>query len=633
MRDILRKYILIMFTLGSAIMIIVHISLDFNIARNQDRASFENTINQIIDIIKRNNAEQSRFALEIQSDYVVRARSIATILYTNEKYYEQEKLQKIADFLEIDEINIFNKEGYISYSSKSEKIGFYINDNDKTKEFLPLLHSKNLDDSYIQSITINDKEMIYIGVKPITDENGVGFIQIGLVPERVISYREHTSILSIFSRSALEDSRVIILDGTTGELLGCSNNMYNDIKNNYYEVFKQIKTNDSKIVNINNNKYYTVYKNYKEYLIVGLKDTSNLYKDLQWHILSVILCMVVVCFISIYILYRILDKKIIYNIKDIIKVLNKIEKGDFNSRVQEKGCKEILEIECAINNMINVLVNMGNRLEKVIISTNLSISLFEYIKDLNQFLITNNTMNILSINEYEWSAIKDDAHLCKKLLSDIQKNPVTNNEGIYLYNNKFIKLNLLEEENGYFGFIEDVTSVMIEKDNMISELKLSQFMSRTDTLTGLLNKGAITSIVTKYMQESNNGVLILFDLDNFKTVNDIKGHPEGDRLLKLFANTIKQLFRVDDYVARFGGDEFAVFMCRQISNEELKEKLDLVIYEVREALKEYYTEFHISVSIGAVCITSEINNFEELYTLADRKLYESKNNGKDSYTI
>lgn len=635
MRDILRRYILIMFALGSAIMIIVHISLDFNIARNQDRASFENTINQIIDIIKRNNAEQSRFALEIQSDYVVRARSIATILYTNEKYYKQEELQKIADFLEIDEINVFNKEGYISYSSKSEKIGFYINDNDKTKEFLPLLHSKNLDDYYIQSIKddFNDKEMMYVGIKPITDENSVGFIQIGLVPERVISYREHTSILSIFSRSALEDSRVIILDGTTGELLGCSNNMYNDIKNNYYEVFKQIKTNDSKIVNINNNKYYTVYKNYKEYLIVGLKDTSKLYKDLQWHILSVILCMLVVCFISIYILYRILDKKIIYNIKDIIKILNKIEKGDFNSRVQEKGCKEILEIECAINNMINVLVNMGNRLEKVIISTNLSISLFEYIKDLNKFLITNNTMNILSINEYEWAAIKDDAHLCKKLLSDIQKNPVPNNEGIYLYNNKFIKLNLLEEENGYFGFIEDVTSVMIEKDNMISELKLSQFMSRTDTLTGLLNKGAITSIVTKYMQESNNGVLILFDLDNFKTVNDIKGHPEGDRLLKLFANTIKQLFRIDDYVARFGGDEFAVFMCRQISNEELKEKLDLVIYEVREALKEYYTEFHISVSIGAVCITPEINNFEELYTLADKKLYESKNNGKDSYTV
>ena len=556
MRDILRKYIVIMFALGSAIMIIVHISLDFNIAKNQERTEIENTINQIIDSIKRNEAEQARFEREIQSDYVISLRAIAIILAANEKFYEQEQLAKIADFLEIDEINVFNKQGYVSHSSKKENIGYYINSNEKTKEFLPLLYSTDVNDYYVQTrkSNINDGEMMYIGVNPVTQKDDVGFIQIGLVPGRIISYREHTSIESIFSRSALEHSRIMILDGTTGEFLGASNNMYKDIKDNYYEVFKQIKADDTKFINIKNKNYYTVHENYNQYLIIGLKDSSNLYKDIQWHMLSVIVCMIVVCIFGIYILDKILDKQIISNIKDIIKVLNKVEQGEFDSRVEEKGCKEFIDIECAINNMINVLVNMENRLEKVVIATKIPVSLFEYIKDLNKFFITNNTKDILSINEYEWSAIKNDAHLCKKLLFDIQKKPVPNNEGIYLYNNKFIKMNLLEEENGYFGFIEDVTSEMIEKDNMISELKLSQFKSRTDTLTGLLNKGTMTNIITEHMKEINSGVLILFDLDNFKTVNDTKGHPEGDRILKLFAKTIKDLFRVDDYVARFGGD-------------------------------------------------------------------------------
>lgn len=70
-----------------------------------------------------------------------------------------------------------------------------------------------------------------------------------------------------------------------------------------------------------------------------------------------------------------------------------------------------------------------------------------------------------------------------------------------------------------------------------------------------------------------------------------------------------------------------------MTDKEIEEKLDRVINKVREALKDYYTEFHISVSIGAASIKPDINSFEDLYKLADEKLYEAKHSGKDSYQV
>lgn len=425
----------------------------------------------------------------------------------------------------------------------------------------------------------------------------------------------------------------MILDDK-GEILGASENIDEDFKRNSKRVFNIIKNGAAdSIIEIEGNDYYTASMEYKDYMIIGGVDTKSLYKYLQWYILSIILCMILICVLGIVLLDRVLDKNIICNIKEIISVINKIEKGNFNVRIEEKGCLELVQIESAINNMINVLINMSNRLEKVVISTNLPLGLFEYMPNLNQILITNNVKEILSINEYEWEEVKTDSELCKNLLLQIEQNPVQGEPNTYIFNNKFIKLNLILEEKAYFGFIEDVTTEMIKKDNMLNELKREQIKSKIDTLTGLLNKGAITNIVTEYADKNNKGTLLLFDLDNFKKVNDTKGHPEGDRLLKVFSNIIKDLFSQEDYVARFGGDEFAVFICGNITDEDLTKKLDLVINKVREELKDYYENFHLSVSIGAGSLSDEIDTFEKLYELADRRLYVAKNNGKDNYCI
>ena len=148
MRELIRRYVAIMFIIGSAIMIFVHLILDFSIARAQQKDMFDSTMHQIVDIIKANEYERARFERELHEDYVIKARAVAYILATsdNPEIYSLDELTKIAKSLEIDEINIFDEKGYVIASCKEENIGYHINENEKSQEFLPLLYSNDEDE-------------------------------------------------------------------------------------------------------------------------------------------------------------------------------------------------------------------------------------------------------------------------------------------------------------------------------------------------------------------------------------------------------------------------------------------------------------------------------------------------------
>ncbi len=100
-------------------------------------------------------------------------------------------------------------------------------------------------------------------------------------------------------------------------------------------------------------------------------------------------------------------------------------------------------------------------------------------------------------------------------------------------------------------------------DNAITNAKTIESLTEeatTDGLTGLLNKASGTERISKLCDE-RAGTLMLFDLDNFKLVNDLYGHDMGDRVLESFADIVRHNVRGEDVVARIGGDEFMAFFC------------------------------------------------------------------------
>ena len=169
---------------------------------------------------------------------------------------------------------------------------------------------------------------------------------------------------------------------------------------------------------------------------------------------------------------------------------------------------------------------------------------------------------------------------------------------------------------------------------MQRELSLAKAEARYDKLTGLYNRNGFEQYAEHFLaQEHPKGALVLFDLDNFKKINDFEGHPEGDQILKKFAQCLNACFRKSDCIGRLGGDEFVVLIPNLIPEEILIEKLENVLHEVRAMLNGYYDKYDTSVSIGAVLMNGTAKTYAGLYQCADAALYAAKYMGKNQYCI
>lgn len=180
-----------------------------------------------------------------------------------------------------------------------------------------------------------------------------------------------------------------------------------------------------------------------------------------------------------------------------------------------------------------------------------------------------------------------------------------------------------ELEKGYLDQAEGM-------HRMKDELSRARTEAERDKLTGLYNRRGMEKRVEIFLkQETPAGTFVLFDLDNFKRVNDSEGHPEGDRVLERFAACLRECFRKDDSLGRLGGDEFAALISGPVPDERLEEIFCAVMSGVREGLETYYKKYGVSVSIGAVPIDGKVRTYKGLYKCADTALYIAKYLGKD----
>jgi len=154
-----------------------------------------------------------------------------------------------------------------------------------------------------------------------------------------------------------------------------------------------------------------------------------------------------------------------------------------------------------------------------------------------------------------------------------------------------------------------------------------------DSLTSVLNRGAFTTLVDAYLaevrqQERQEGALLVIDVDNFKRINDSFGHALGDEALRLIAGTIKEALRSVDLVGRLGGEEFGVFLpgttpdrARSVA-ERIRQAIDGVQFMAGGLPRD------LSVSVGGASFTRRVL-FNELYRVADQRLYEAKQAGRN----
>ncbi len=157
--------------------------------------------------------------------------------------------------------------------------------------------------------------------------------------------------------------------------------------------------------------------------------------------------------------------------------------------------------------------------------------------------------------------------------------------------------------------------------------------STTDLLTGVLNKLSFEERCNEYLTNRIAGakcVLFIFDLDDFKYVNDHYGHQTGDKVIKTFSHILQGYFHPNDVIGRIGGDEFMVLVMGEMPEGFTERRCRSVLHEFKTTTIDEASG--LTCSIGIVEDTWG-RNFTQLYHAADEALYKAKKSGKAKFCI
>ena len=225
-----------------------------------------------------------------------------------------------------------------------------------------------------------------------------------------------------------------------------------------------------------------------------------------------------------------------------------------------------------------------------------------------------------------------------KLIHTVKKYIKTKNSKfrcdiqILTNSNKYIWVELIgaidnnSKNNKLIGVAIDITN----RKKAESELKKE---ASTDPLTGILNRRKIEQVMQNHLNLNNQKreifSFLMIDIDFFKNINDTYGHPIGDKILIHIVNISKEQLRKNDYIARVGGEEFAILL-PQIDKEEA----NLIANRIKEKIQntpflEEKEPIHCTVSIGCMTNINQYSKISEIYELADLALYRAKNSGRN----
>ncbi|MEG1747000.1 MAG: EAL domain-containing protein [Oscillospiraceae bacterium] len=165
-----------------------------------------------------------------------------------------------------------------------------------------------------------------------------------------------------------------------------------------------------------------------------------------------------------------------------------------------------------------------------------------------------------------------------------------------------------------------------EYNNMSEQVK-------TDLMTGLINRYSAEKMISnRLLHTTGTCVMVMLDIDNFKCLNDTKGHAFGDQVVAVVAEKLRSSFRQDDIIARMGGDEFAVFVTNIPNPERVIFKAKTLCKTIGELTVEGSNP-HISCSFGVAISSPTEHSFEALYRNADKALYRAKAKGRSTVEV
>ncbi len=179
------------------------------------------------------------------------------------------------------------------------------------------------------------------------------------------------------------------------------------------------------------------------------------------------------------------------------------------------------------------------------------------------------------------------------------------------------------EPTTVFGKVTDIDKQKRQEERLLH-------ISETDGLTGLSNRTATQENIARRLRTDPAGLLFMLDVDDFKKINDTRGHDSGDHALQYVAQCMKNVFRTSDILGRLGGDELIVYMGGTSSARLARQKADQLLALLQQGTQDVLP---MTVSVGIARFPADGADYDALYRAADQAMYQAKGQGKDCYSF
>jgi two-component system, cell cycle response regulator len=313
-----------------------------------------------------------------------------------------------------------------------------------------------------------------------------------------------------------------------------------------------------------------------------------------------------------------------------------------------------------LGSLQDIVTNIINKLSLDLTANILLIEDSEIVSEMMADLLETNGSKVTRIsnlknlaeifNENDFDLVISDYHLADSETGDDVINHIRYHEDDIKSNAPILIVSVEADQNKRISFLRngandiilkpyDNDELIVRSSNLIRTNRLLKKVNSqnqqltelalTDQLSGLYNRHSLYDLAPKYISNARRSEaflsLLVIDLDHFKNINDTHGHNVGDIVLKSVSAVLQSSCRVEDMVARFGGEEFVMLL----ANCNL-ENAAVIADRLRKAIESIQPEgLVVTSSIGVSELHSQDQDFDSLFERADKAVYEAKKTGRN----
>ncbi len=585
------------------------------------------TIQQIEQVLEQNNAELAEISEEYSQPCLRNAEAIAYLIQNKPSLLDSvDELKRIAVFMEVDEIHIFDETGRIYAGTHPEYFDYTFDSGEQMMFFKPMLTDKSL--KLVQDITPNTAEAKLMQYSALWSVDGNFIVQVGMSPVSVMKVTQKNELSFIFSLFRVNpEASYYAIDKISGEIVGSTE--LDSVHKNVEEIGLSLddiagQEKGFRAV-VSGQPSFCVFQSVDSNYIGRILTNRVLYEWVMLNTFVLFFCLFIIAVVLMHAVTGYTNRYVVNDIYRINEKLHVIAAGNLDEAIDIQSSAEFSELSSDINRMKKSLLDYNQKMSYVLSKTNMYIGVYEYNECMRQVRFTEYVPQILGLTPERAEQLSGDYRMFREFLSCLRSHPLADEANVFELENRYVKVEEISENGNIFGVLIDVT------EDTLKRLQIEQERDY-DLLTGLYNRRGLEGFLASCFlnpKELWESALVMIDADGLKTVNDTYGHEGGDAYLKQLADLLGKSAPGHSVAARLGGDEFVLFLYGYQTQRDLFDAVKALEKLQNNSRARLNDELDVPLGFSfGCCLTRNHTDYQALLKEADEKMYENKKSRK-----